>query len=86
MQIAKTLGQQVVIGGLSTGGTLAAWLALEHPQEIDSTLLFNPYLLERGVREAREEALAMGQSESVGNNGNQIQGEEVKIGHRHPLL
>ncbi|MFN6472833.1 MAG: hypothetical protein RMY36_024600 [Nostoc sp. SerVER01] len=53
---------------------------------IDSTLLFNPYLLERGVREAREEALAMGQSESVGNNGNQIQGEEVKIGHRHPLL
>lgn len=47
LQIAKTLGQQVVIGGLSTGGTLAAWLALEHPQEIDSTLLFTPYLASR---------------------------------------
>lgn len=44
LQIAKTLGQQVVIGGLSTGGTLAAWLALEHPQEIERTLLFTPYL------------------------------------------
>ncbi|MEH1899721.1 MAG: alpha/beta fold hydrolase [Nostoc sp.] len=47
LQIAKTLGQQVVIGGLSTGGTLAAWLALEHPQEIASTLLFTPYLASR---------------------------------------
>ncbi len=33
-----------MIGGLSTGGTLAAWLALEHPEQIDSTLLFTPYL------------------------------------------
>jgi esterase/lipase len=47
LQIAKTLGQQVVIGGLSTGGTLAAWLALEHPQEIDRALLFTPYLASR---------------------------------------
>ncbi|MGJ5630144.1 alpha/beta hydrolase [Nostoc sp. CALU 1950] len=44
LEIAKTLGQEVVIGGLSTGGTLAAWLALEHPQEVDCTLLFTPYL------------------------------------------
>ncbi|MFS0518199.1 alpha/beta hydrolase [Nostoc sp. UIC 10607] len=44
LQIAKTIGQQVVIGGLSTGGTLAAWLALKHPQQIDRTLLFTPYL------------------------------------------
>ncbi|MBD2725981.1 alpha/beta fold hydrolase [Nostoc sp. FACHB-892] len=44
LQIAKTLGQEVVIGGLSTGGTLAAWLALEHPEQIDCTLLFTPYL------------------------------------------
>ncbi|MBH8575880.1 alpha/beta fold hydrolase [Nostocaceae cyanobacterium CENA369] len=44
LQIAKTLGQQVVVGGLSTGGTLAAWLALEHPQEIERALLFAPFL------------------------------------------
>ncbi|WP_138504160.1 alpha/beta hydrolase [Nostoc sp. PA-18-2419] len=44
LQIAKTLGQQVVIGGFSTGGTLAAWLALEHPQLIDRALLFAPFL------------------------------------------
>jgi len=47
LQIAKTLGQEVVVGGLSTGGTLAAWLALEHPQEINRTLLFTPYLSSR---------------------------------------
>ncbi|OUL36526.1 alpha/beta hydrolase [Nostoc sp. T09] len=44
LQIAKTLGQKVVVGGLSTGGTLAAWLALEYPQLIDRALLFTPYL------------------------------------------
>ena len=44
LQIAKTLGEQVVVGGLSTGGTLAGWLALEHPQEIDRALMFAPYL------------------------------------------
>ncbi|MBD2615397.1 alpha/beta fold hydrolase [Nostoc punctiforme FACHB-252] len=43
LQIAKTLGKEVVIGGLSSGGTLAAWLALEHPLEIDRTLLFAPF-------------------------------------------
>ncbi|MBD2342559.1 alpha/beta hydrolase [Anabaena subtropica] len=44
LQIAKTLGEQVVVGGLSTGGTLAAWLALEHSQQIERALLFTPYL------------------------------------------
>jgi pimeloyl-ACP methyl ester carboxylesterase len=44
LEIAKTLGQQVVVGGLSTGGTLAAWLALEYPQQIECALLFTPYL------------------------------------------
>jgi alpha-beta hydrolase superfamily lysophospholipase len=44
LEIAKTLGEQVVVGGLSTGGTLAAWLALEYPQLIDRALLFAPYL------------------------------------------
>jgi pimeloyl-ACP methyl ester carboxylesterase len=43
-QRAKPLGQQLIIGGYSTGGTLAAWLAQEHPQEIEKTLLFAPYL------------------------------------------
>jgi esterase/lipase len=44
LQIAQSLGEQVVVGGLSTGGTLAAWLALEHSQEIEKALLFTPYL------------------------------------------
>ncbi|MDZ7957547.1 MAG: alpha/beta fold hydrolase [Aulosira sp. DedQUE10] len=44
LEIAKTLGEEVVVGGLSTGGTLAAWLALEYPQLIDRALLFTPYL------------------------------------------
>lgn len=41
---AQTLGRQVVVGGLSGGGTLAAWLALNQPQAIARTLLFAPYL------------------------------------------
>ncbi|MBD2498765.1 carboxylesterase [Nostoc sp. FACHB-280] len=44
LQISQTLGEKVVVGGLSTGGTLAAWLALEHPQEIERALLFTPFL------------------------------------------
>ncbi|MBD2776617.1 alpha/beta hydrolase [Iningainema tapete] len=44
LEVAQTLGQQVVIGGLSTGGVLAAYLALEYPQHIDQALLFAPYV------------------------------------------
>jgi len=44
VQQAKLLGQQLILGGYSSGGTLAAWLAQEHPQEIEKTLLFAPYL------------------------------------------
>lgn len=44
LQKAKALGKQLIIGGYSTGGTLAAWLAQEYPQEIAKTLLFAPYL------------------------------------------
>ncbi len=43
-QQAKQLGEQLIVGGYSTGGTLAAWFAQEHPQEIEKTLLFAPYL------------------------------------------
>ena len=41
---AHSIGDQVVVGGLSGGGTLAGWLAQERPQEIDRALLFAPYL------------------------------------------
>lgn len=44
LQVARNLGQQVIVGGLSTGGTLAAWVALNHPQQIDRALLFTPFL------------------------------------------
>ncbi len=44
LQIAQQLGKQVVIGGLSGGGTLAAWLAMQCPRAIYRTMLFAPYL------------------------------------------
>jgi pimeloyl-ACP methyl ester carboxylesterase len=43
LEMAQQLGEKVVVGGLSGGSTLAAWLALECPQEIDRALLFAPY-------------------------------------------
>ncbi|MBD2123206.1 carboxylesterase [Trichocoleus sp. FACHB-262] len=44
LQQAQSLGQQVIVGGLSSGATLAAWLASEYPQQIARALLFAPYL------------------------------------------
>jgi pimeloyl-ACP methyl ester carboxylesterase len=41
---ASQMGDRVVVGGLSGGGTLAAWLAYEQAATIDRTLLFAPYL------------------------------------------
>lgn len=41
---AQGLGDEVVVGGLSGGGTLAAWLALEKAEQIDRALLFAAYL------------------------------------------
>jgi pimeloyl-ACP methyl ester carboxylesterase len=38
------LGKTIAIGGLSGGGTLAAWLAQDQPMLISKTLLFAPYL------------------------------------------
>jgi esterase/lipase len=44
LKVAQDLGQQVVVGGLSSGGTLAAWLGLECLKQIEIVLLFSPYL------------------------------------------
>jgi esterase/lipase len=44
LEIARSTGKEVIIGGLSGGSTLAAWLALEHPEQIDKALIFAPYL------------------------------------------
>ncbi len=44
LQKAQLLGENLIIGGYSSGGTLAAWLAQEYPQEITKTLVFAPYL------------------------------------------
>ncbi len=46
LQQAQTLGQQVVVGGLAGGATLAAWLTLDQPRAIAKTLLLAPYLAE----------------------------------------
>ncbi len=43
-QQAKLLGKDLVVGGLSSSGVLAAWLALKYPQEIYRSLVFAPYL------------------------------------------
>ncbi|MBW4574295.1 MAG: lysophospholipase [Aphanothece sp. CMT-3BRIN-NPC111] len=44
LEVAQAVGKEVVLGGLSGGSTLAAWLALERPTEIDRALVFAPYL------------------------------------------
>lgn len=44
LTLAQQLGDRVVVGGLSGGGTLTAWLALEKAAAIDRALLFAPYL------------------------------------------
>ncbi|MEM9807770.1 MAG: alpha/beta fold hydrolase [Cyanobacteria bacterium P01_D01_bin.56] len=43
LKIAKRMGSKVIIGGLSGGGTLATWLAMEKADEIYRTILFAPY-------------------------------------------
>lgn len=44
LQKAQALGDKVIVGGLSANANLAAWLALEYPEQIDRALLFAPYL------------------------------------------
>lgn len=44
IELARAFGQEVVVGGLSGGGTLCGWLALEHRDKIDRALMFAPYL------------------------------------------
>jgi esterase/lipase len=41
---AKNFGNEIVVGGLSGGGSLAGWLAIERASEIQRALLFAPYL------------------------------------------
>jgi pimeloyl-ACP methyl ester carboxylesterase len=41
---ARSLGQAVIVGGLSAGGTLAAWAAIAHADQVTQGLLFAPYL------------------------------------------
>lgn len=44
LQQAQLLGKEVIVGGLSANANLAAWLALEYPDQIERALLFAPYL------------------------------------------
>jgi pimeloyl-ACP methyl ester carboxylesterase len=41
---ARALGQEIIVGGLSAGGTLAAWAAIDHSDKVTQGLLFAPYL------------------------------------------
>jgi esterase/lipase len=44
LQVAQSLGEKVILGGLSGSGTLVAWLALERSEQIYRTLAFAPFL------------------------------------------
>lgn len=44
LQIAQSLGEKIIVGGLSGSGTLVAWLALERSEQIYRTLAFAPFL------------------------------------------
>ena len=44
LEEAKKLGEKVIIGGLSGGGTLSAWLALNRSQDIYRAILYAAYL------------------------------------------
>ncbi|MBD1912747.1 MULTISPECIES: alpha/beta fold hydrolase [unclassified Leptolyngbya] len=41
---AQELGDEIIVGGLSSGANLAAWAALEHPEQVGRSLLFAPFL------------------------------------------
>ncbi|MEM9482962.1 MAG: alpha/beta fold hydrolase [Cyanobacteria bacterium P01_F01_bin.116] len=43
LRVAQRMGSKVIIGGLSGGGTLATWLAMEKADDIYRTILFAPY-------------------------------------------
>jgi esterase/lipase len=43
LNLAQRLGHRVIVMGLSGGGTLAAWLALEKATSIERAILFAPY-------------------------------------------
>ena len=44
LEEAAKLGEKVIVGGLSGGGTLTAWLALNRPNEIYRAILYAAYL------------------------------------------
>jgi pimeloyl-ACP methyl ester carboxylesterase len=44
LKLAQQLGDRVIVGGLSGGGSLASWLALEQANVVDRAILFAPYL------------------------------------------
>lgn len=44
LDLARSFGKQIIIGGISGGGALAAWLSLQRPYDIHRVLLFAPYL------------------------------------------
>jgi pimeloyl-ACP methyl ester carboxylesterase len=44
LEYAQALGKKVIVGGLSGGASLAAWLSFEQPESVDRALLFAPYL------------------------------------------
>lgn len=43
IEIAQDFGDQLIIGGLSSGANLAAWGAIEYAHRVEKALIFAPY-------------------------------------------
>lgn len=41
---SRVLGQHLVLGGVSVGATLATWLGVQYPKQVERLLLLDPYL------------------------------------------
>jgi len=47
LEVAQTLGEQVIVIGTSMGGLLATWLAATYPDDVDALILAAPYYAHR---------------------------------------
>ncbi len=59
---SRVLGKTIALGGIGTGGTLAAWLGLQYPQVVDRLFLLDPCLPDLSHRPYRSEGCQTSQT------------------------